>query len=142
MNGRVLRGVIAAFSLAGAGVSAYILSVRWSDGSLLCSTGGCETVQSSPYAEVLGVPVAAIGLVGYLVLAATTIRDGAHWRATCAALALAGFVFSAYLLVLQLTLIDAVCDWCLASDALTSGIAVAAIARLAPAAGRRLRTST
>ena len=45
-------------------------------GALVCSTGGCETVQSSAYAEVLGVPVAALGLIGFLGL----LVDGARPR--------------------------------------------------------------
>jgi len=65
-----LRGAVAALSLAGIAVTGYLLWARWTSTELLCSTGGCETVQSSSYAELLGVPVAAALLLG-AVLAPT-----------------------------------------------------------------------
>jgi uncharacterized membrane protein len=49
---------------------------------------------------------------------------------------LAAVGFGGYLLVVQLTVIDAVCDWCLASDAISSLIAVVALARLLRPDGR------
>jgi uncharacterized membrane protein len=132
MTQRLLRGGIAVLSLAGAAVTTYMLSVRWSGNTLLCSTGGCETVQNSSYSELLGVPVALLGLLGYLALAATTLRDGPGARTLCAALALGALGFGGYLLVIQLAVIDAVCDWCLATDTLTALIAAAAVLRLVP----------
>ena len=51
-------------------------------------------------------------------------------RTAVAALALAAAGFGGYLLVIQLAVIDAVCDWCLASDAISSLIAAVALARL------------
>lgn len=130
MSDRILRAAIVALSLAGAGVAGYVLLARWADTGLLCSTGGCETVQSSDYAELLGVPVAAFGLGGYLLIVALAFADGPGARAAAAALALAAAAFSAYLLVIQLVVIDAVCDWCLANDAISSLVAVAALVRL------------
>ena len=137
MNDRVLRATLVALSLAGAGVAAYVLMARWTDAGLLCSTGGCDTVQRSDYAELLGVPVAALGLAGYVLMGAAAAAPGLVARTTVAALALGAAVFSAYLLIVQLVVIHAVCDWCLASDAISSLIAVVAFARLLqPDSGR------
>jgi uncharacterized membrane protein len=130
MTDRALRAALAALSLAGAGVAAYVLYARWSHAELACSTGGCATVQGSNYAELLGVPVAAIGLVGYLLVCALALPAAPLARVAAAALALAATAFSAYLLVVQLAVIDAVCDWCLASDVIVSVVAVVAVARL------------
>jgi uncharacterized membrane protein len=130
MNDRILRAALVALSLAGAAVSGYVLYARWTDARLLCSTGGCETVQSSEYSQLLGVPVAALGLVGYLVIGALACARDPRARTAVVALALAAAGFGGYLLVIQLTVIDAVCDWCLASDAISSVIAVVALARL------------
>jgi uncharacterized membrane protein len=44
--------------------------------------------------------------------------------------ALGAAVFSGYLLVVQLAVIGAVCDWCIANDAISSLVAVLALARL------------
>lgn len=130
MTDRTLRLAVAALALAGAAVAAYVLSARWGDAQLLCSTGGCETVQSSPYAEVVGIPVAALGLAAYLLIGATAFAGGLLARAAGAALALGAVIFSAYLLVVQLAVIGAVCDWCVANDAIATLVAVAALLRL------------
>ncbi|MGZ8703032.1 MAG: vitamin K epoxide reductase family protein [Gaiellaceae bacterium] len=130
MSDRVLRAILVALSLAGVGVSSYVLFARWTSAGLLCSTGGCETVQSSEYAELLGVPVAALGVAGYLLIGAAALARGPLARTATAALALGAAAFGAYLLVIQLVVIDAVCDWCLTSDAITTVIAVVAVARL------------
>ena len=130
MSDRSLRVVLAVLCLAGAAVAAFVLAARWRGTELACSTGGCETVQNSSYAELLGAPVAALGLVGYLLIAATTLSTGAFGRVAGAALALGAVLFSAYLLVVQLAIIDAVCDWCLANDAIATLVALAALLRL------------
>jgi uncharacterized membrane protein len=142
MSDRVLRALLVALSLAGAGVSAYVLVARWTSTALLCSTGGCETVQSSAYAELLGVPVAALGIAGYLVIGSAALGRGPRARVAAAAVALAAAAFGGYLLVVQLVVIDAVCDWCLTSDAITSLVAVVALARLVRADGDGLRART
>jgi uncharacterized membrane protein len=138
MSDRVLRAILVALSLAGACVSAYVLVARWTSAGLLCSTGGCETVQSSEYSELLGVPVAGLGIVGYLVIGAAALGRGPLARAAASAVALGAAAFAGYLLVIQLVVIDAVCDWCLTSDVITSLIAVVALTRLLRADGLRL----
>ena len=45
-------------------------------------------------------------------------------------LALSGAAFSAYLLWAQLARIDAICQWCLANDAIIAIVAVLCVARL------------
>jgi uncharacterized membrane protein len=143
MTDRALRAALLALCLAGASVAGYLLSARWGSTELLCSTGGCETVQRSSYAELLGVPVALAGLAGYLLIGATAFAAGPLTRALGAALALGGLLFSGYLLVIQLAVIDAVCDWCLASDALSTVVAGLAVLRLREAtAGPQGRTVT
>jgi uncharacterized membrane protein len=66
MSERSLRLATGALAVVGAAISGYLLYVRESGGALICATGGCETVQSSSYAEVLGTPVAALGLAGFV----------------------------------------------------------------------------
>ena len=130
MSGRALSFAQAGLGLAGAAVTGYLLSVRWGGGALYCSTGGCETVQSSSYAEVLGVPVALTGLLAYLFLAAIAFVAAPLARVAAAAVALAALAFSAYLLVIQLVVIGEICQWCVASDAITTLVAMVALLRL------------
>jgi uncharacterized membrane protein len=130
MSDRALRVAVASLSLAGAALAAYLLSVRHSGAELLCTTGGCASVQRSRYAEVLGVPVAALGLVSFLLIGASALLSSRPARAAAASLALGAVVFSAYLLVVQVAVIGAVCDWCLAADVVTASLAVLALLRL------------
>jgi uncharacterized membrane protein len=130
MTERRLRIATAALALLGAAVTAYLLQVRTSGASLACATSGCETVQASRYSEIFGVPVAAIGLGGYLVLLAAAGVTGRAARLAQATLALAALIFSTYLLFVQLHLIGAVCEWCLAGDVLTTALAAGALLRL------------
>jgi uncharacterized membrane protein len=80
--------------------------------------GGCETVQESDYAAIAGVPVAVLGLIAYAVILALIAWDAPIARLSAATIALMGLLFGAYLLALQLFVIDAICVWCLANDVL------------------------
>jgi uncharacterized membrane protein len=126
-----LRAVVASLALAGAGVAAYLVYARYTGTQLACSTGGCETVQHSRYAVVAGVPVAVIGLVGYVALLGTATVRGAAAAALGVGFAAIALLFSAYLLVAQVALIHAICQWCVTSDAIVTLISVAALWRYA-----------
>ena len=134
MSERLLRVAGALLAVAGVAITVYLLHVRWSGGQLICSSGGCETVQASSYAQLLGIPVAALGLAGYAALLVTALARGELARLAHGTLALAALGFSAYLLVIQLVVIDAICQWCVASDAITTLIAAVALLRLRIAA--------
>ncbi len=140
MSDRSLRWVVGVAALVGAAIATYLVCARSTGSELICTTGGCETVQSSSYAEVLGVPVAVLGLLGYVLIAATALRASPEARAAGAALALTAVAFSGYLLVVQLAIIDALCLWCVANDAVAAVVAAAAVLRVRtdlrrPAAG-------
>jgi uncharacterized membrane protein len=125
-----LRVGIGALALLGASLSSYLLYVRWADATLACSTGGCETVQASSYSEVLGIPVALLGLGAYATIFVCSLFKNELVRAAAFSVALGGVAFAAYLLYVQLAAIDAVCEWCLASDALVTMVAVLTLLRL------------
>ena len=125
-----LRAAGAVLATLGAALSVYLLYVRETGTALACATGGCETVQGSRYAEVLGFPVAGLGLVAYVVLLAASLGVGELARMVGAAVALAGVAFGAYLLYIQLQVIGAVCEWCVASDVLMTGLAATMLLRI------------
>jgi uncharacterized membrane protein len=124
-----LRGSIAGLALAGLAIAAYLTYTRYSGDRIACSTGGCETVQNSKYAVLAGIPVAVLGLVGYTALLATTAFRGATAAALGLGFAVVGFAFSAYLLVAQIVLIDAICQWCVANDIVIAVLTAAALWR-------------
>jgi uncharacterized membrane protein len=116
------------FAVAGIGVSGYLVRVHYDDALLVCGIGDCHTVQQSKYAEIFGIPIAILGLGMYLTVLGLGI---ARWRksewhlvATTAvfAIALAGVLYSAYLTYVEIWVIDAICQWCVASACLTLGI--------------------
>jgi uncharacterized membrane protein len=113
---------IALFVVAVLGVliSAYLTWTHYAGLTPVCtgSGEGCETVQSSRYASLLGVPVAVLGLISYGGL----IFSAALWREVGVYLglliSLVGTLFSAYLTYLEIFVIGALCQWCLASAAI------------------------
>jgi uncharacterized membrane protein len=56
-----------------------------------------------------------LGIVGYVSLLLCTLLRGDGARMAGFALALIGFGYSVYLTYLELFVIDAICQWCLAS---------------------------
>jgi uncharacterized membrane protein len=132
VSDRSLRLAVALLALVGLGIAAYLTYARYAHATIVCTTGGCETVQSSKYAEVLGIPVAVLGLVGYAGILATAFSPGERARVIGAALALGGLVFSVYLVFVQLIAIGAFCVWCLGSDLVMLLLVAATVARLRP----------
>jgi uncharacterized membrane protein len=119
LSDRSLRFAVAIVALAGIAVAGYLSWAHYADSTVVCvAGGGCETVQKSKYSEMAGVPVAALGLVAYVVVLALTAWDSWIARLSAAAIALTGLLFGAYLLALQFFVIDAICVWCLANDVL------------------------
>jgi uncharacterized membrane protein len=117
-------------ALAGIGIAGYLTVTRAMGEAPVCTTGGCEIVQRSRYAELLGIPVAWLGLGAYVVLLVTALSTRSLAVAAGAAVALGGLAFSLYLLVVQLAVIDAVCQWCVASDVVMAALAVLTVVRV------------
>jgi uncharacterized membrane protein len=76
------------------------------------------------------VPVALLGLIGYVVIFLALLVRGEAARMLAALTALVGFGFSAYLTYRELFTIDAICQWCVASALLMTGLAVVCTWRL------------
>jgi uncharacterized membrane protein len=125
-----LRAAIAACAAVGIGIASYLLAVRLADAPLACATGGCETVQSSRYAELAGIPVAALGLAAYVTVLATALARGPLATAAGVAVSASGVAFGGYLLYVQLAVVDALCAWCVASDATMAALAALCLLRL------------
>jgi uncharacterized membrane protein len=124
-----LRIAAAVLALAGIGVATYIAIAESGGGAPKCLAGGsgCETVADSKYAHLAGVNVAVIGIVGYVLVLVAAIVPGDPGRFGGFLTALIGFGFSLYLTYLELFVIDAICQWCVASAILMAlSLAVAA----------------
>ena len=132
MTERRLRIAIALLALAGVAVAGYLTYVHYEDLEPLCvgGGGGCEKVQSSEFAKLAGVPVAVLGLAGYLLILGSLAVPGEAGRFSGALLALSGFGFSAYLTYLELFEIDAICQWCVVSAILMTALVPATVLRV------------
>jgi uncharacterized membrane protein len=117
MSPRQLRLALIVLALAGAGVAGYLTYVHYAGINPVCMTGGsCEKVQTSIYSELAGVPVALIGLLGYLaILALLFAGESETLKFATATLTLIGFAFSAYLTYREVYSIHAICEWCASS---------------------------
>ncbi len=132
------RQAIAILALVGFFISAYLWLWKIGKlGTLQCGTGGCERVQTSAYADFLGIPVAFYGVVGYVALLLVSLvglqpRFLERRAPTVVLLGLAstGLAFTAYLTYLEAAVIEAWCRWCLASAAVIVAIWGTALAGL------------
>jgi len=117
---RLLRIVAAILAVAGLGVAVYIAIADSGGGAPQCLAGGhgCATVAHSRYSHLAGVNVAILGIAGYVVLLAAAAVPGDLGRFGGFFASLIGFGFSAYLTYLELFVIDAICQWCVASAVL------------------------
>ena len=112
-----LRAVLGVLGLLGLAVATYLTITHYQGDSPVCLAGGhgCETVQKSDYAELAGIPVPILGLFGYLTVLLAAALPGDPGRMLGLFAGLIGFGFSAYLTYLELFVIDAICQWCVAS---------------------------
>jgi uncharacterized membrane protein len=132
------RQAIALLALVGLFVALYLwLHALGFGGPIKCGTGACDTVQASPWAVLLGLPVALYGVVGYLtifVVALVALRPAAlhdrKWNLVLVGLSTVGVLFTAYLTYLELFVIHAICRWCVASAVIITVIWVVAVLAL------------
>ena len=127
-----MRLLTAVLALAGMAIAGYLTYVHYAELKPFCVGGGgaCERVQSSPYAELVGIPVALLGLLAYATVLASLALPDALGRTLAAFVSLAGFGFSAWLTYVELVKLDAVCQWCVASALVMTALAGVSVARL------------
>ena len=111
-------GTIAAIGVA---IALYLTIVKLTGGVPTCGPlAGCETVQTSSYSTLSGIPISVFGLGYQLAMLALVL---AWWRtgdrralAGAYLLGLTGVFVAAYLVYLQVAVIGAICTWCVAFD--------------------------
>lgn len=126
------RMVIATCALLGLIISTYLLLYHLGViGELQCGTGGCERVQTSRFAEFIGLPVPLYGVVGYVaIFVAAMLGVQPKWTprrepaTVLAGLSTIGFAFTVYLNYVEFFVIRAICFWCTISAVLISAIVI------------------
>ena len=122
-----MRYLVVLLAIAGIIVSGLALHVHYSTETQPCSINekwDCGIVNHSPYAEIRGVPVATIGIAGYLLIAVL----GLMRRRTFLLLAsLAGMAFALYLTNIEANVLGVWCLYCVISQAVIATITLLAI---------------
>jgi uncharacterized membrane protein len=110
-----MRYLIAFLALAGVTVSTLALHVHNSTDTQPCSINekwDCGIVNHSPYAEILHVPVAVIGIAGYFAIGLLALI---RRRAPVAVLAVLALAFSLYLTRIEWSILQVWCLYCVIS---------------------------
>jgi uncharacterized membrane protein len=136
MDKWLFRGSVA-LTVIGLLVSIYMTIYKITENEGMClGSGDCSIVNASRYSEVNGIPVAAIGIVGYAAILAVLLfeersaflkRNG---TLLIFGMALTGFVFTVWLVYVEVALLRAFCPFCVASQAAMTLIFILAIIRL------------
>jgi uncharacterized membrane protein len=110
-----MRYLIAILALAGVVVSVLALRVHFSTDTAPCSINekwDCGIVNRSPYSVVMGIPVAAIGIAGYLALAGLALT---RQRTLTFLGSLTGLGFALYLAHIERDVLMVWCEYCVIS---------------------------
>jgi uncharacterized membrane protein len=125
--------------IIGIGISGYLSYVKFTAEPMVCITNGpfdCNVVQNSLYSEFLGVPVAYFGLATYLLLGALLMLENrigilrTDGRLIFFGISLFGWIYSMWLVYVQVAILEALCPWCLAHEVNFTVLFGVAIARL------------
>lgn len=132
---------ILALVLVGIGIllSGYLSYVKLTEVPIQCIEGGafqCDVVQNSAYARLAGIPIAYLGLatyglIGFLILFQDRIgflRD--YGNVLEFGVVLFSFLFSMWLVYVQVAILEALCQWCLAHEVNMTILFIVAILRL------------
>jgi uncharacterized membrane protein len=125
------------FALVGLVDSAYLTYAKLFHQQVICGGyQGCETVNTSPYSEIAGIPIALLGFGAYLAIFVLLILEqrGDFWSQNSPLLvfgiSLAGVLYSAYLTYIELEVIHAVCFYCVISAVAITFLFLFSIMRL------------
>jgi uncharacterized membrane protein len=118
-------------AVVGLGVATYLTVIHYAGINPACTAGqSCLKVQTSVWSKVAGVPVALLGLIGYVgILASLLAPDREESRLATLGLTVIGVGFSAYLTYRELFSIHAICEWCVSSAVILTLLLIGAITR-------------
>lgn len=118
-------------------VSMYMTIYKITSNNAMClGSGDCSTVNSSKYAEINGIPVAVFGVAGYLAILAVHIFENRNrffkQNSTLMifGMSLTGFIFTVWLIYVEVALLKAICPFCVTSQVAMTLIFMIAVTRL------------
>lgn len=118
-------------------VSIYMTIYKITSNDSMClGSGDCHTVNASKYSEVNNIPVAVFGVVGYLAILAVHYFENRNRffkensTLMIFGMALTGFIFTVWLIYVEIALIKALCPFCITSQVAMTIIFIIAVIRL------------
>ncbi len=123
-----MRYLIVLLALAGIVVSGLALRVHYVDEDEPCHLNDkwdCGVVNHSPYSEMAGVPVAAIGIAGYLLVG---VLGFLRRRGMLLGAVAGGFAFALYLTHIEAHVLGVWCLYCVISQGIIALLLLLAIA--------------
>ena len=123
-RGVLLRRISLLLVVAGVVITGYMTYTKLSGQVLPCTNEGiinCSVVENSAWAYVLGVPTAVWGLLAHLTIGAVLLLDQriAFLREYSVimlfGIILFGMLYHTYLIYVSLSILQAICPWCLAA---------------------------
>jgi len=136
MDKRLIQ-ITVALAILGLLVSIYMTIYKVTANDSMClGSGDCSTVNASRYSEVNGIPVALIGVLGYAAII------GIHWlerrneffeangSMIFFGISLIGFLFTLWLVYVEITILKALCPFCVTSQITMTIIFILSIIRV------------
>jgi uncharacterized membrane protein len=143
MSDALLRRTSAVLGAAGVGIAGYLTYVHYAGLHPICGIShGCETVQTSSYASLMGIPVALLGLITYVLILVSSRRRDENGLLAGYVLTLIGFGFSVYLTYREVFSIHAICSWCVSSAIVFTLLAIVGTLRVVRSGGDPAWTAT
>ena len=132
-----LKQVIIVLTVLGLLVSIYMTIYKVTNNESMCiGSGGCSIVNASGYSEVRGIPVAVFGVIGYLSILALFYleRKPGFFQTNGSMLqftvTLTGFLFTVWLIYVEVALLDAYCPFCITSQVAMTLIFILTVIRV------------
>jgi Predicted membrane protein len=133
-----LRLISAILSVVGLADALYLTWIKFTNNYSLCiqGVGNCESVNTSSYAEVMGIPVAVLGAGTYLLIILILLLETRteHLKINGSlylfGITLIGVLFSAYLTFIEIAVIKNICPYCVLSAILMTVLFIISIVRL------------
>lgn len=123
---------ILVLSIAGVVDSSYLLVKHYTHSAVNCSIfSDCDVVTSSAYSTIMGIPVALLGIIFYVIVFAFALillkSKSRKYSISFFSISSTGFLVSMGLVYVQAFILNAFCFYCLISASLSTVLFILSI---------------
>lgn len=122
--------------------SIYLVWVKYTGVYALCGPiGNCESVNTSKYSEIYGIPIALLGAIAYAIMILLPLLENRtqFWKeyspTIVFGMSLIGVLYSFYLTYIEIIVLKAVCPYCVISAIILVFLLVLSVIRLSISLG-------